>query len=354
MKTSALTYTSITSTLLMGLYWTGNAFILTYASIFLLDKGLNNTQIGLILSAGAILSILLQAVPSALSDRFTGLTLRLIMIFFVLLELGIVAGIHFYSGNKLMLMLEYALLEGLDWAFLAFVNAISMEYENHGYPVNFSVVRSCGSLFYGVSTLFLGLLSNRFSLGFLMPCLLMVRIGTLISVCLMKNVRTDMRRNSSKNTKKDTGAGASGYRELFCTHPKLPLLLFGFFCLWISGTSTNNYIIHIIHKVGGNNANMGFISSTSAWMEIPFMLLCGLLLRRHSSQSLLRLSAFFYISKPAIMLLAHSIPIVALGQYMQGPSYAMSVFLPAVYHLWVQRYFLFHQDSQQRQNLRTV
>lgn len=319
------TYISLTSALLMGLYWFGNAFILTYASIFLLDKGLNNTQIGLVLSVGGILSILFQGIPSSLADRFDRVSLKLIMCLFLIMELTLAGGIYFHSGNKPLLMAEYALLEGADWAFLAFINAASMEYENHGCHINFSVVRSFGSLFYGISTLMLGLLSNRFGLDFLIPCLILVRVITLINVLLMKNTR---KAGSSKRHQ----PAASGYLSFFREHPKLPLLLFGFFCLWMSGTSTNNYLIHIVHKAGGNNAAMGFISSTSAWMEVPFMLLCGFLLKKYSCTSLLQISSFFYILKPSILLLASNIPMAALGQYMQGPSYAIFT-IASVYYM---------------------
>lgn len=319
---SKSTYIFLTSASLMGLYWFGNAFILTYASIFLLDKGLSNTQIGLVLSVGGVLSILFQGIPSALADRFRSVSLKLVMSLFLLVELVLCAGIQAYSGNKLLLMAEYALLEGADCAFLAFINASSMEYENYGYAVNFSVVRSFGSVLYGISTLMLGLLSSRLGLFFLIPCLILVRVVTLLNVLLMKNTR-----------KAGTaGKQPSGYLAFFRENPKLPFLLFGFFCLWMSGTSTNNYLIHIIRKVGGSNAVMGFISSTSAWMEVPFMLLCGFLLTKYSCASLLRISSFFYILKPSILLLASSIPMVALGQYMQGPSYAIFT-IASVYYM---------------------
>lgn len=330
------TYVFLTSASLMGLYWFGNAFILTYASIFLLDKGLSNTQIGLVLSAGGVLSILFQGIPSALADRFRSVSLKLVMSLFLLLELLLCTGIQAYAGNKLLLMTEYALLEGSDWAFLAFLNAASMEYENHGYAINFSVVRSFGSILYGVSTLMLGLLSSRFGLGFLIPCLILVRVITLLNVLLMKNTRKSgvpkkTLADPSGQPQNPTGSD-TGYLAFFRENPKLPFLLFGFFCLWMSGTSTNNYLIHIIRKVGGSNAAMGFISSTSAWMEVPFMLLCGFLLTKYSCASLLRISSFFYILKPTILLLASTIPMAALGQYMQGPSYAILT-IASVYYM---------------------
>ncbi len=324
------TYIFLTSASLMGLYWFGNAFILTYASIFLLDKGLSNTQIGLVLSVGGVLSILFQGIPSALADRFRSVSLKLVMSLFLLLELSLCIGIHAYAGNKLLLMAEYALLEGADWAFLAFLNATSMEYENHGYAINFSVVRSFGSVLYGISTLMLGILSSRFGLFFLIPCLILVRLTTLLNVLFLKNIRKN---KYTPNLKKNCpDSPDTGYLSFFRENPKLPFLLFGFFCLWMSGTSTNNYLVHIIRKVGGSNTAMGFISSTSAWMEVPFMLLCGFLLTKFSCGALLRISSFFYILKPTILLLASSIPVVALGQYMQGPSYAIFT-IASVYYM---------------------
>ena len=62
------------------------------------------------------------------------------------------------------------------------------------------------------------------------------------------------------------------------------------------------------------------------------MLLCGFLLTKYSCASLLRISSFFYILKPSILLLASSIPMVALGQYMQGPSYGIFT-IASVYYM---------------------
>ena len=40
---------------------------------------------------------------------------------------------------------------------------------------------------------------------------------------------------------------------------------------------------------------------------------------------------FFYILKPALLLLASNIPMVALGQSMQGPSYAIFTIVSVYY-----------------------
>ncbi|MCD8123341.1 MAG: MFS transporter [Clostridiales bacterium] len=328
MKNQSNLYVSVTSMFLMGFYWFGNAFILTYASVYLLDRGLNNTEIGIVLSVGAVLSIFLQGIPSAMADSLPQVSLKSIMTIFLIGELALTIRIPFCGADKPMLMIAYALLEALDWSLLAYINTLSMDYENSGYQIDFSVVRAFGSALYGIASLLLGIGSSHFGLGILMPGLFLVRFVTLIQCLLMVNPHIRQTSSSFSRQKR----APSGYLSLFHDHPRLPFLLFGFFCLWISGTSTNNYLIHTIHKVGGNNTNLGVISSTSAWMEVPFMLLCGMLLHRHSSSTLLRCSAFFYILKPTIMLLATSIPMVALGQYMQGPSYAMFT-IASVYYM---------------------
>ncbi len=43
-----------------GTYWVGFCFLMSFSSVFLLDRGLSNSQIGLVLAGSGIVSVVLQ------------------------------------------------------------------------------------------------------------------------------------------------------------------------------------------------------------------------------------------------------------------------------------------------------
>lgn len=305
-------------TLLMGIYWMGSAFILTFASVFLLDRGLNNTETGIVLASGSVLSILLQSVPASWADTYDKISINKILMAFLFSELIFISFLLAQPElSKPLLIIAYTLLVAFDMAFYSFINSLIMEYENSGEKLNFGFIRSFGSATYGVSTLLLGLIISSFGLRYMLPILLALRVITLLFVLLLKNPRK-LRTIPSKS-----GAAANSYIQFFREHPHMFVLMFGFFFLWVSGTSTNNYLIHIVRRSGGSTTTMGIIGGIGSWIEIPFMLLCTCLIRKKGSSFALRLSAFFYIMKPLIMLMARTPLIVGIGQLMQGPSYAI-------------------------------
>lgn len=54
---------------IQGCYWMGYAALMGYASVYLLEKGFTNTQIGLLTAVGCIVSAVLQPALASYADR---------------------------------------------------------------------------------------------------------------------------------------------------------------------------------------------------------------------------------------------------------------------------------------------
>ena len=63
-------------TLIQGLYWMAYCLLVSFSSVYLLDRGFLNAQIGILISVSSILSALLQPVAAARADRMVRLSLR--------------------------------------------------------------------------------------------------------------------------------------------------------------------------------------------------------------------------------------------------------------------------------------
>ena len=63
-------------TLIQGLYWMAYCILVSFSSVYLLDRGFSNAHIGILISVSSILSALLQPVAAARADRMVKLSLR--------------------------------------------------------------------------------------------------------------------------------------------------------------------------------------------------------------------------------------------------------------------------------------
>ena len=62
--------------ILQGAYWASFCIIYSFATVFLLDRGFSNSQIGVIIAAGNILGVVLQPVFASIVDWSKTITLH--------------------------------------------------------------------------------------------------------------------------------------------------------------------------------------------------------------------------------------------------------------------------------------
>ena len=82
-KNRTLGYSAI-----QGFYWMGYASIMGFASVFLLNVGFDNSQVGLLIAAAGLLSALLQPLAAAYADRPKSMALKWIIFLLTALCFG--------------------------------------------------------------------------------------------------------------------------------------------------------------------------------------------------------------------------------------------------------------------------
>ena len=84
-KTSNLT---VKYSFIQGFFWMSFAAIMGFSSIYLLDAGFSNTQIGLLIAAAGIISAILQPIIASYADKPTSPSLKKIVVILVCLILA--------------------------------------------------------------------------------------------------------------------------------------------------------------------------------------------------------------------------------------------------------------------------
>ncbi len=128
-------------------FWFVYGTALAFASPYLLDCGLSNTEIGLISAAACALSVLFQPAVSAYADQERSPSIKTFLLIAGggVMVFGLFLALVYGKGGLLNgLLLGGAIL--LVQMALPFTNALATETINQGKRLNFSFARAFGSI----------------------------------------------------------------------------------------------------------------------------------------------------------------------------------------------------------------
>lgn len=314
--------------LIQGLYWVLYCIILGFSSVYLLDKGYTNSQIGVILAVGFLASVILQQYVAALADRALGLTLPTITILCVLL-LGICClGIILSGHISIFLTVVFILACIIEMLIQPLVNSLNFYLEKIPVKMNFGVARSMGSLLYSAASFFFGIAIKQTNPDIL-PFYALIVCGCII--LLLAAVNYNYRHNispiSPKSTRSFEKLQISGF---IYQYSMFFIFLIGGLGLYFGHTLINNYLYQITVNVNGNSQDLGSLQAFSALLELPAMIFFATLQKRFGCRKLLQASAVFFIIKIVITLFATNIFLLYLSMVFQSLSFA--VFIPGSVH----------------------
>lgn len=293
--------------------------IIMFSSVFLLDVGLTNSQIGLVVALGGAVSAVAQPIVAAAADSSK-----------VPLRVWIAA-----SAAGLALVGAALLIPGLPWLLTAvffgllilgvqlvlpLINAIGMAAMNAGLPVSFGVARALGSFTFAV----VGAVAGRVVAAAGTPAIPLLIIGFQIAIIAAAlTFHFHGHSPAAPQTSPDATADA----------PALPptnwrrflVLLAGITLSMTSHVLLNNYLFQVMTFHGGGAAEMGTAMMIGAMLELPPMLAWGWLMARWSSGTLLKFAGVFFAIKALVTWLAGSVQLLYLAQSLQIFAYAVMV-----------------------------
>ena len=143
-------------TLINVLYFVAFCTIHAYAAVFLLDKGFNNTQVGLALALSNILSVIGQPLVAGIIDKGKFLTNRLTVMFSSLFLLLGSIFLIFVNTEKVPIFVVFVLMYTVQFVYMPMMIAMNFEYAKAGCNINFGLARGLGSAGFAVTSFFLG------------------------------------------------------------------------------------------------------------------------------------------------------------------------------------------------------
>ena len=301
-------------------YWGASAGIMSFATAFLLEKGFPAGQVGTLMACGSILSCITQPLLAALADRaktsalkqfLTALSIACTLCFGLLLFPGL---------PPVVFALLY--LCGV-WVFdsmIPLMNSVSVYYTNAGWRLNYGVARAAGSLAYSLSALALGYIIQ--SLG---PDWMIRIILILLPLCIFivlsypKPLEQPQRRGENKVSAPQNPCSPI---QFFFRYPWYCCSLLGVLLLGMFHAMTENYLIAIMERLGGNSSHVGVALFIATAAEALILMFLDPIRRKLSDHWLLRIAGFSFLLKSVLFLVAPNIPFLYATQLLQMTSYA--------------------------------
>lgn len=301
-------------------YWAASAGIISFATAFLLEKGFPASQVGLLMACASILSGITQPLLASLADRSTSCILSPLMI--ALCSVSTAA-----FGLLLLDVLSPALFAVLYllgvWSFdsmIPLMNSTSLYYNNLSYFINYGVARGVGSLAYSLAALALGyvlrLLGPDWMIGWVL-ILLPVCILTILSYPKIPQAVI----SSQPKAQHDTVETCS-VAEFFLRYRWYCLSLSGILLLAMFHSMTENYLIAIMGRLGGDSRHVGIALFIATAVEAMVLFGFNQIRARISDLWLIRIAAFSFLLKSVLFLVAPSIPFLYAVQLLQMTSYS--------------------------------
>ena len=296
-------------------YWIAISGGGSFATIFLLDKGVPSGIVGLLLAGAGLCSCLSQPVLASFIDKSKNFILTKIMIAMSLLccfcfLCQLISAIPLF----LCCILYMAALWSGD-ALISLMNALSVAYNDAGYTINYGVGRGIGAAATAISSLLLGHIMAAFGTIWM---LLYVIIGWILYTIVLIGYPYIQKCSSVEAEKKDSCTIFSFFKR----YPWYCASLAGVLFLGMYHVMTETYMIAIVTPFGGNSSHVGTALFVSAAVTFPTICLFSRIQSRIKNTNILKIAALSYVLKAVCFYFAKDILSIYLFQLLQITSYA--------------------------------
>ncbi len=296
-------------------YWAAAAGVMSFASAYLLAKGLPASQVGTLLALGSLLSCAVQPLLADRADRFGGNMVKYLVVglsaasmaFFALLLSGKVQG---------MAMGIFYLLGIFSFdAMMPLLNSISVSFNSVGRKINYGIGRGIGSLAYSLAALGLGRLMADFGEDWMIWVILAMLAANII-ITLGYPSMGEVRSREKKNSECCSVTVFFSRYRWYCVS-LLGVLLMGMF-----HAMTENYLIKIFDRLGGGSAEVGVALFVATFIEMFVLVFFEKIRKKIPDGTLLKIAGLSFLLKSVLFLVVKSVEGIYLVQLLQATSYS--------------------------------
>ncbi|MCD8027188.1 MAG: MFS transporter [Erysipelotrichaceae bacterium] len=305
------------------------AAMMGYASVFLLNKGFNNSTIGILLSLISVISVFLQPTIAAFADQHKEIEIRKIITSILVIAIIGSALLIVAPANQVLIFALVTITFTLVTSISPLMNTLAFVFEKYGIKINYGLARGLGSVSYAIVALVLGYVVEWFNADIL-PIFYVIFTALLFIIVNGFVVPKDaqvVEEETQEETQEETEQSSLSLLQFSLKYKKFVAFLLGFVCVYFAHTIINNYFIQIITPIGGTESDMGTAVFLAAMLELPTMAFYNKMSYKINGGTLIKISMILFIVKHFITYIATSMTLIYVAQVCQMGAYAL--FVPA-------------------------
>ena len=295
-------------------YWGAAAGVMSFASAYLLEKGFSASQVGVLLASGTLLSCALQPILADHADRAErNILIRLISLLTLLCMLCFSALLLLPMPIWLFGSLYLLGIFTFD-AMVPLLNSISVCCNTGGQPVNYGLCRGIGSLAFSFAALAIGKAMASFGgdgMIWIVLGLLVIHLLVTLSYPKLEKVRLS----------NESAPGCCSIPVFFHRYKWYCLSLLGVMLLAMFHAMTENYMIEVMRRLGGDSSSVGMALFVATVVEMPVLIYFDRVRKHFSNARLFKLAGFSFLIKSVCLLFAPSVTSIYMIQLLQATSY---------------------------------
>lgn len=296
-------------------YWAASTGASSFATAFLLRRGLSSSLVGVLLSAAGLIACVSQPLIASMADRARRYVVNQIVVLLTLFNslcflLQLLPGLPALASGFLYMLGIWS-----SDSILPLLNTINVAYHQSNYRLNFGAARAVGSVASATSSLVTGYILADFGISHMIWFLLLFRLLCVLS--LLGYPKLQKPAAASHET-----ASCSVF-QFFFRYKWFCLSLLGIALMGMYLAMTENYLISILARLGGDSSHVGTALFIAAGAAAPVIFFFSRVRARFSEPQLLKIAAVTFLIRSVLFYLARSISAVYLIQLLHISSYAL-------------------------------
>lgn len=314
------------------LYFGSFCGLMGYASVYLLDKGVSNSLIGVILALVSVISVFTQPALASYADKNKHIELRTIVNIFLIGATALSIVLYLMGSAIPVILCLFVGIATLMTTLQPLLNSLAFVFEKYGIEINYGLGRGLGSAAYALVSLALGYLVEQFGakqIPLVYIILNAIFILVVYSYVVPKNQKKEIVIENETTNKEEKQLSIL---EFCKAYKKFMIFVLGVVLVFFTHTIVNNFFIQVITPIHGTESSMGIAVFIAAIVELPAMGMFNAIRKKIDCTTLIKISVIMFAVKHGITFLATDMTMIYIAQFTQIAAYA--IFIPAsVYYV---------------------
>jgi len=295
-------------------FWAAAAGVISFASAFLLEKGFAASQVGVLLACGNLLSCAVQPVLADRADRAGTQLINLFIIGLTGICMACFVCLLFVPLSRFIFALIYLMAVFTFDSMQPLLNALCVAYSSENYRINYGVGRGIGSFSYSLAALGIGRVIADFGADWMLWIVLVLLAANIVTTLAYPKL-------SGKRLRERAGANCCSIPVFFTRYKWYCISLLGVMLLAMFHSMTENYMIKLMEKLGGDSGSVGIALFVATAIEMVVLLYLEKIRKIARDNTLFKIAGLSFLLKAVLLLIAPSVKAIYFIQLLQATSY---------------------------------